>query len=73
MIKIAPYKLAILTGIMLSPCVLATDINVEFTATVKATTCNIKIIGNNITEDGNDSYTLTLPNMGLGDAANLLI
>lgn len=45
MIKIAPYKLAILTGIMLSPCVLATDINVEFTATVKATTCNIKIIG----------------------------
>lgn len=65
MIKIAPYKFAILTGILLSPGVFATDISVDFTATVKATTCNIKLTGNNVTEDGNDSYTLTIPNMGL--------
>ncbi|HDU8023277.1 TPA: fimbrial protein [Escherichia coli] len=70
MIKIAPYKFAILTGILLSPGVFATDINVDFTATVKATTCNIKITGNNVTEDGNDSYTLTLPNMGLDQIVN---
>ncbi|HGV3177515.1 TPA: hypothetical protein ACNCJB_004497, partial [Shigella sonnei] len=35
MIKITPHKIAILMGILLSPSVFATDINVEFTATVK--------------------------------------
>ncbi|MEK8538844.1 hypothetical protein P2R56_18120, partial [Escherichia coli] len=49
MIKITPHKIAILMGILLSPSVFATDINVEFTATVKATTCNITLTGNNVT------------------------
>ncbi|HBI7612354.1 TPA: fimbrial protein [Escherichia coli] len=65
MIKIAPYKFAILTGVLLCPDVLATDINVDFTATVKATTCNITLTGNNVTNNGNDGYTLKIPKMGL--------
>ncbi|MBB9444386.1 hypothetical protein FSI09_010870, partial [Escherichia coli] len=60
MIKITPHKIAILMGILLSPSVFATDINVEFTATVKATTCNITLTGNNVTNDGNNNYTLRI-------------
>ncbi|EMF1639771.1 fimbrial protein, partial [Escherichia coli] len=41
MIKTTPHKIAILMGLLLSPSVFATDVNVDFTATVKATTCNI--------------------------------
>ncbi|GAB7732289.1 hypothetical protein OkiPb00196_07440 [Escherichia coli] len=63
MIKITPHKIAILMGILLSPSVFATDINVEFTATVKATTCNITLTGNNVTNDGNNNYTLRIPKM----------
>lgn len=51
-------------GVLLSPSVFATDINVEFTATVKATTCNITLTGNNVTNDGNNNYTLRIPKMG---------
>ncbi|MDA2795868.1 fimbrial protein [Escherichia coli] len=57
-------------GILLSPSVFATDINVEFTATVKATTCNITLTGNNVTNDGNNNYTLRIPKMGLDKIAN---
>ncbi|STF55792.1 putative fimbrial protein [Escherichia coli] len=61
MIKTTPHKIVILMGILLSPSVFATDINVEFTATVKATTCNITLTGNNVTNDGNNNYTLRIP------------
>lgn len=64
MIKTTPHKIAILMGVLLSPSVFATDINVEFTATVKATTCNITLTGNNVTNDGNNNYTLRIPKMG---------
>ena len=70
MIKTTPHKIAILMGILLSPSVFATDINVEFTATVKATTCNITLTGNNVTNDGNNNYTLRIPKMGLDKIAN---
>lgn len=80
MIKMIPHKLVILMGLLLSPSAFAEDINVDFTATVKATTCNITLTalnGSSVTNDGNDNYTLRMPNMGLdkivGDAANLLI
>lgn len=65
MIKTTPHKIVILMGILLSPSVFATDINVEFTATVKATTCNITLTGNNVTNDGNNNYTLRIPKMGV--------
>ncbi|ESL26981.1 hypothetical protein L476_00137 [Escherichia coli BIDMC 39] len=68
MIKTTPHKIVILMGILLSPSVFATDINVEFTATVKATTCNITLTGNNVTNDGNNNYTLRI-----GNDSNLLI
>lgn len=64
MIKTTPHKIVILMGILLSPSVFATDINVEFTATVKATTCNITLTGNNVTNDGNNNYTLRIPKEG---------
>src|SRR5699024_5118668 len=70
MIKITPHKIAILMGILLSPSVFATDINVEFTATVKATTCNITLTGNNVTNDGNNNSTLRIPKMGLDKITN---
>lgn len=70
MIKTTPHKIVILMGILLSPSVFATDINVEFTATVKATTCNITLTGNNVTNDGNNNYTLRIPKMGLDKIAN---
>ncbi len=69
MIKITPHKIAILMGILLSPSVFATDINVEFTATVKATTCNITLTGNNVTNDGNNNYTFEMK-MGWDKIAN---
>ncbi|EPZ8632769.1 fimbrial protein, partial [Escherichia coli] len=34
MIKTTPHKIAILMGLLLSPSVFATDVNVDFTATV---------------------------------------
>lgn len=55
--------MAILTGLFLSSSVLATDINVDFTATVKASTCNITLSGDNVTPDGSDTYTLTFPEL----------
>ncbi|EPJ0011075.1 hypothetical protein ACTBHT_003571, partial [Escherichia coli] len=61
MIKTTPHKIAILMGLLLSPSVFATDVNVDFTATVKATTCNITLTslnGSNVVDNGNDSYTL---------------
>lgn len=65
------HKLVILPGLFLSSSVLATDINVDFTATVKASTCNITLTGNNVTSDGNDTYTLTFPGtIGLDKIAN---
>lgn len=73
MIKMTPYKLTILMGILFSPSVFATDINVDFTATVKATTCNITLTalnGSSVTDDGNDNYTLRIPNMGLDKIVN---
>lgn len=57
-------------GILLSPSVFATDINVEFTATVKATTCNITLTGNNVTNDGNNNYTLRIPKEGANKWGN---
>lgn len=48
-------------GLLLSPSVFATDVNVDFTATVKATTCNITLTGTNVTDNGNDKYTLVIP------------
>lgn len=70
MIKTTPHKIAILMGVLLSPSVFATDINVEFTATVKATTCNITLTGNNVTNDGNNNYTLRIPKMGTDKITN---
>lgn len=73
MIKMTPYKLTILMGILFSPSVFATDINVDFTATVKATTCNITLTalnGSSVTDDGNDNYTLRIPNIGLDKIVN---
>lgn len=61
--RITLHKLAILTGLFLSSSVLATDINVDFTATVKASTCNITLSGDNVTPDGSDTYTLTFPEL----------
>ncbi|TYY25770.1 fimbrial protein, partial [Escherichia coli] len=40
------------------------------TATVKATTCNITLTGNNVTNDGNNNYTLRIPKMGLDKITN---
>ena len=69
--RITLHKLAILTGLFLSSSVLATDINVDFTATVKASTCNITLSGDNVTPDGSDTYTLTFPGtIGLDKIAN---
>ncbi|HEI2545536.1 TPA: fimbrial protein [Escherichia coli] len=73
MIKMTPHRLAILMGLLLSPSTFAEDINVDFTATVKATTCNITLTalnGSSITNDGNDNYTLRIPNIGLDKIAN---
>lgn len=36
----------------------------------KATTCNITLTGNNVTNDGNNNYTLRIPKMGLDKIAN---
>ena len=69
--RITLHKLAILTGLFLSSSVLATDINVDFTATVKASTCNITLSGDNVTLMGSDTYTLTFPRtIGLDKIAN---
>lgn len=60
-------------GLLLSPSVFATDVDVDFTATVKATTCNITLTslnGSNVVDNGNDSYTLIIPNMGLDKIVN---
>lgn len=73
MIKMTPHKLAILMGLLLSPSAFAEDINVDFTATVRATTCNITLTalnGSSVTNDGNDNYTLRIPNMGLDKIVN---
>ena len=73
MIKMIPHKLVILMGLLLSPSAFAEDINVDFTATVKATTCNITLTalnGSSVTNDGNDNYTLRMPNMGLDKIVN---
>lgn len=70
MIKTTLHKIVILMGILLLLLVFATDINVEFTATVKATTCNITLTGNNVTNDGNNNYTLRIFKMGLDKIAN---
>lgn len=70
MIKITPHKITILMGLLLSPSVFATDVNVDFTATVKATTCNITLTGTNVTDNGNDKYTLVIPSMGMDKIAN---
>ncbi|MCL8378227.1 fimbrial protein [Escherichia coli] len=71
MIRTTTHTIAILMGLLLSPSVFATtDINVEFTATVKATTCNITLTGTNVTNDGNNNYTLRIPKMGLDKIAN---
>ncbi|EEY3529703.1 TPA: fimbrial protein, partial [Escherichia coli] len=48
MMRMTLHKLVILPGLFLSSSVLATDINVDFTATVKASTCNITLTGNNV-------------------------
>ena len=69
--RITLHKLAILTGLFLSSSVLATDINVDFTATVKASTCNITLSGDNFTPVVCDTYTLTFPGtFGLDKIAN---
>lgn len=73
MIKMTPHKLAILMGLLLSPSAFAENINVDFTATVRATTCNITLTalnGSSVTNDGNDNYTLRIPNMGLDKIVN---
>lgn len=70
MIKITPHKITILMGLLLSPSVFATDVNVDFTATVKATTCNITLTGTNVTDNGKDKYTLVIPSMGMDKIAN---
>lgn len=70
MIKITPHKITILMGLLLSPSVFATDVNVDFTATMKATTCNITLTGTNVTDNGNDKYTLVIPSMGMDKIAN---
>ncbi len=73
MIKTTPHKITILMGLLLSPSVFATDVDVDFTATVKATTCNITLTslnGSNVLDNGNDSYTLIIPNMGLDKIVN---
>lgn len=73
MIKTTPHKITILMGLLLSPSVFATDVDVDFTATVKATTCNITLTslnGSNVVDNGNDSYTLIIPNMGLDKIVN---
>ena len=57
-------------GLLLSPSVFATDVNDDFTATVKATTCNITLTGTNVTDNGNDKYTLVIPSMGMDKIAN---
>ncbi|EHB7662518.1 fimbrial protein [Escherichia coli] len=70
MIKLSPCQLVMLTGILLSPSAFATDINVDFTATVKATTCNITLTGTNVTDNKNNKYTLVIPSMGMDKIAN---
>jgi len=51
----------------------AESINVDFTATVIASTCNIKLTalnGSSVTDNGGDKYTLTIPNVGLDKIEN---
>nr|EEC9698284.1 hypothetical protein [Escherichia coli]EEW4581963.1 hypothetical protein [Escherichia coli]EEW4605087.1 hypothetical protein [Escherichia coli]EEW5422947.1 hypothetical protein [Escherichia coli]EEW7255976.1 hypothetical protein [Escherichia coli] len=45
----------------------ATDLNVDFTATVLATTCTITIVedGGPAVTGSNDEYSLTIPDVGL--------
>lgn len=45
MIKNTRYKIVLLAGIFLLPGALAQDINVDFVATIKGTTCNITLEG----------------------------
>ncbi|EJQ7211487.1 fimbrial protein [Escherichia coli] len=49
----------------------ATDLNVDFTATVLATTCTITIVedGGPAVTDSNDEYSLTIPDVGLDKVA----
>lgn len=44
----------------------ATDLNVDFTATVLATTCTITIVqdGGPVVTGSNGEYSLTIPNVG---------
>ncbi|EDT7433668.1 fimbrial protein [Salmonella enterica subsp. enterica] len=51
----------------------AEDINVDFTATVLSTTCNMSIValdGSTITGDATNGYTLTMGNVGLDKIIN---
>lgn len=70
MIKNTRYKIVLLAGIFLLPGALAQDINVDFVATIKGTTCNITLEGTRVTADGNDQYTLRILNVALDKIIN---
>lgn len=70
MIKNTRYKIVLLAGIFLLPGALAQDINVDFVATIKGTTCNITLEGTRVTADGNNQYTLRILNVALDKIIN---
>lgn len=62
-----------LLGLLLPLTSQAESINVDFTATVTETTCNITLKalnGSKVTDDGSDKYTLTIPDVGLDKIVN---
>lgn len=63
-----------LIGLGLPTTSFATDINVDFTARLLATTCTITIKedgGPRVTNNGNDNYSMTIPNVGLDKIAKM--
>ncbi|AUS64272.1 fimbrial protein [Escherichia albertii] len=62
-----------LLGFCLPQAVQATNIDVDFIATVTETTCTMKIVKDtvDITDNGGDQYSLTIPDVGLDKLVNL--
>lgn len=65
--------IALLPGLLLPLTGQAESINVDFVATVTSTTCNIKLQslnGSTVTDNGNNKYTLTIPDVSLDKIVN---
>lgn len=63
-----------LIGLGLPTMSFATDLDVDFTARLLATTCTITIAedgGPRVINNGNDNYSMTIPNVGLDKIAKM--